>query len=239
MLRVPPSETSVKISTTVSQDFIRHAREILRLCLNDVKTGGGRRQGINGFSFHALPTYVCAVAAVEAFVNETLLSQLPEMLIKDSALWSLPREWREKRIEIGVKLVLLPQLLFGKTFARDTQPYQDMDLLIKVRNDLIHYKMSGRIPNYLKPLEDRGIALRDKGTTKETRAISPWPHKLTCTEGVRWAHNTACNTVRALFDFGTDGWKEVNQPLLENFTPIPEADIIKWYEEEGIDPFSA
>lgn len=230
---------SKSAAITISGDFIYHVRSILQLSLDDVKTGKGVRQGINGYSIHALPAYVSAVAAVEAFINEALLSQLPKMVMKDSPLWNLPADWLEERLEIRIKLVLVSQLLFGKSFKRNAQPYQDMDLLVQIRNDLVHYKMGRQIPNYLGPLDNRGITLRSKGKVKESGADFAWPHKLSCTEGVRWAHNTVCKTVAALLSFATNDCRKMMKHVASNFRPISKAEVIKWYKDQGIDPTSS
>ena len=229
------AKEKTQIAVTISSEFINHVRQILWLCLDEAKTGKGVRLGINGYSFHALPAYYSAVAAIEAFINESLLGQSARILTKDSPLWNLPADWLEK-LDIGIKLVLVPQLLFGRTFKRNAQPYQDMTLLIRIRNDLIHYKMSGRIPRYLSYLDDRGITLRSP-RAKDSKVDYVWPHKLSCTEGVRWAHNTVCETVSSLVSFAADNadWLMHTAPA---FKPISEGDITTWYLSQGIDPAS-
>ena len=54
--------------------------------------------------------------------------------------------------------------------------------------------MKVKAPKYVKVLAQRGIAL----TACPKGADYAWVHKLSSSEGIRWAHNTACKTVQAL-----------------------------------------
>ena len=180
------------VSVTVSTNLIYHVRQLYEASLNYLASKHGVRYGINGYTDHALPAYVMAVAAVEAYVNEAFLSDLSRMVFKESALWELPTDWIEK-LDLPIKLVLVPYYLFGKSFARDRQPYQDMILLIRVRNIFVHYKMTSTPPGFLQALDDRRISL--VAPQVPTGGDFAWAHKLSSSEGIRWAHNTACNIV--------------------------------------------
>ncbi len=204
------------------------------MALEDVTSGKVVKHGINGYSNHALPAYIMAVASVEAFINEVFLSQVYRMTIRESPLMNLPKDWTEK-VELGVKLILVPQLLFGESFPRDAQPYQDMAMLIKIRNALVHYKMGSTPPKYIKPLEQRGIMLTSFGTKQGIHTA--WIHKLSCSEGIRWAHNTACETVKALITFIPENSKEKFGIELSstNFKPIAESYAVNWLKSRGIE----
>lgn len=45
------------------------------------------------------------------------------------------------RAKLVDKVLVVPKLLFGKTFSRGEQPYQDFVMLVDVRNDIVHYSM--------------------------------------------------------------------------------------------------
>jgi hypothetical protein len=207
------------------------------MTLEDIASGKVVKYGINGYSHHALSAYIMAVAAVEALVNEAFLSQGPRMMMEGSPLKNLPTNWAEK-LELGVKLILVPQLLFGKSFHRDTPPYQDMALLIRIRNDLVHYKMGGTPPKYIKPLEERGIILPSRSTEQGIDVDFPWPSKLSCSEGVRWAHNTACATVETLVKFIPEDVKKrfMLIELSNNFEPIPPSYATDWFKSRDVEP---
>lgn len=223
-------------NTTISQNFISHVSLIYRQALAEILKGKGVRHGINGYTHHGYSAYVLAVASVEAFMNEAFLSVLPRMMTKDSPLWKLENDWIEQKVTLNTKLILVPYLLFGETFARDIQPLQDMNLLIKVRNDLVHYRMPFTKPKYFKPLEDRRIILVAHGGEE---ADYPLASKLNCSEGIRWAHNTACETVKRLAEFAGDKVGDLHRLVEANF-PLISQDVPRdWFQKHGIDPDSS
>lgn len=224
------------ISVTVSGGLISHVRQLYDAALKYLASGHGVRQGINGYIDDAPPAYIITVAAVEAFLNENFLSDLPRLIFKDSALWTIPSDSLD-RMELGMKLVLIPQFLFSKSFSRGSQPYQDMALLIKVRNDFVHYKMKGTPPEYLKALDDRGISLVAR--SKVEGVDYAWPWKLSSSEGIRWAHNTACKIIDKLVSFmPADKAKAMAEHSAKNFTPISDSHVREWFIKRGIDPDS-
>lgn len=226
----------VKRGVTVSGDLIRHVRHIYEMALEDIASGKVVRRGINGYTHHALPAYVVSVAAVAAFINEAFLSFVAQGFLKGLPLWNLPKDWLEK-VELSHKLVLVPLLLFGQSFPRDSQPYQDMALLIKIRNDFVHYKMQGEPPRYLKPLDDRRISL--SAPTKDQYIDYVWPHKLSTSEGIRWAHNTACEVVQATVCFVTlEHYRRLLGSSADSFSPISDSYARDWLLARGIDPDS-
>ena len=222
-------------AVTISTTLIAHVRRLYDMALEDLASGHGVRRGINGFTNHALPAYVVSVSAVEAFVNEAFLGVFTRTIFKDSPLWIFPEDWLEN-LEVSAKLVLIPQLLFAKSFSRDTQPYQDMTLLIKVRNQFVHYKMKHEPPNFVKSLDDRRISLAAPASGSGTDYA--WPHKLSSSEGIRWAHNTVCDVVKELVSFAPTA-KFRNSPfgrLAQGFLPIPTSYAQDWLRKRGIDP---
>ena len=180
---------NANITSTISHDLIEDVRLALRASYDIAVTNKVRRIGNNSYTTHAFSAYITAVASVEAFVNETFLGWMCRSHYAESALWQLS-DSALKRMELSLKLVRISQLLFGHVLKRDAQPFQDFSMLIRVRNDLVHFKMSGPTPKYISVLSQRKIALVE--TPEEA---GPWPWKLSCTEGIRWAHNAACNMV--------------------------------------------
>ena len=77
-----------------------------------------------------------------------------------------------------------------------------MQLLFRVRNDVVHYRMKFKndvddLPKYVKELEQRKIALPKLPDGGDFI----WIDKICSTEGIRWAHNTACRIVHTLAGF--------------------------------------
>lgn len=218
-------------SVSISGDLIAHVRTCFELSLEYVLTGEGVRHGMNAYTPYAFPAYVSAVAAVEAFLNEQLLGEFAKVVLSDSPLWNLGKDSLEK-IELKTKLIVIPQVLFGRSFTPGSAPYQDFALLIRVRNDVIHYKMGSTPPSYVQPLSDRGIALT---TDKAHGGVDyVWPHKLSSTEGIRWAHNSACRTVNALVGFIPLEHKGALSSTARNFEEIDDSDVRSWFEKHGL-----
>ena len=219
--------------SSFSTDFMYHVRTLYRLALREMASGGVAVHGINSYTHYAAPAYVSAVQAVEAFLNETAFGPVAQMTLKESALWQLDRDWLE-RMDIKHKLLLVPQLLFGTTFDRAAQPYQDFDLLLRVRNDFVHYKMYRSPPKYVKALEQRSIAL----STGRKEADYAWVHKLSSSEGIRWAHNTACRVVQALAQMIPDKQRDILAPLARDFVEIDasEAERLAKVAKTGAPP---
>ena len=211
--------TEAHITATISPDLVFSVRSTLDLSFALAVKGSVRRIGINSYTPHAFAAYVASVASVEAFVNETFLGWVCRSSFEGSALWDIPTETLEKT-DLLLKLVLVSQLLFGKRFERGKQPLQDFALLCRIRNDIVHFKMQFREPKYVRNLCNRKIALVD-----EPDEVGPWPHKLSSSEGIRWAHNTACAVVQQLVSFIPPGERDHLGHLATNFAHISEAEV--------------
>jgi hypothetical protein len=185
-----------------------------------MQSGQYARFGLNGFTELAAPAYIVSVAAIEAFVNEVFISEVSRGFEEDP-LRNLDDRWLE-RLDVGVKLTLIPQLLYGSTLDKGRQPYQDMALLIKLRNDFVHYKMDERPPSYVSQLEQMKVAL----PRVPNAGNHPWPWKVLSSEGIRWANNTMCATAKALLALvPPTSWRfHTANGLIKNFREIgPEA----------------
>jgi hypothetical protein len=198
------------------------------MALKESISPGVRREGINVSTTNALPGYVDSVVAVESFINESFLSRSAGSFSGICVPQGIRSKWLE-RVDLDIKLVLVPQLLFGVTFKKGEQPYQDMQQLIKVRNEVVHYKMGYGKPRFLQHLQDRRIAFDLPG--------EPWVECLSSSEGIRWAHNTACKTIRKMVTFlpsDVEAGPFVHLP--QYFAPITESSVAKWFKDQGIDP---
>ena len=123
-------------------------------------------------------------------------------------------------------------LLFGSWFARDAQPYQDMSILIKARNDLVHYKMASNPPRYLKHLIERNIALSPQPTLPGEMARI---HQLCSSEVVRWANSTATKLVQFMPNNARDYmFGQLAANYFEISEDVPKEHLLK----AGIDPQS-
>lgn len=213
------------MSVSISGEFIDHVRKLLSDSLGDSLTGKFARHGTNAATRHGLSAYILAAASIEAAINESLLGPMTKKLYQDCELWNLGVDWL-KSVELTKKLLIVPQMLFGQTLDAARQPHQDFCLLVRIRNDLLHYKMQPHVPKYVRYLTERGIALKASNTEGADYA---WPHKLSCTHGILWAHNTACDVVSKLESFIPEDKRSFVFPLSANYKRIPESYLDQWY----------
>ena len=222
---------------SLSQDFVNNVHMLYQLGLEEICSGRVARDGINGYTTHAAPAYISAIASLEAFVNETFLGVFSKNLYTDSPLWLLDSDWVEK-LELRHKLIIVPQLLFGQTYKRGEPPFQDLQLLFRVRNDVVHYKMkfpnsSDGLPKYVKDLVSRKIALQSPAPGK---GDYPWISKICTTEGIRWANNTVCRAVKKLVSFVPDNQKrDFIFMLAGKFVEIPDSIPLTFLREREIE----
>ena len=102
-----------------------------------------------------------------------------------------------------------------------------MDILIKVRNELTHYKWESELPPAVQHLEERHIAFSGD---------DPWLDKIKTSEGIRWANNTACKTVHQLASFSQENPHHMMiDGMAENFLLIDESMARDFLSERGID----
>jgi hypothetical protein len=62
-----------------------------------------------------------------------------------------------EKLELREKLIKLPARVLGRTLSKGEQPYQDIDILVKLRTELVHYKMNTKLLKVFKQLADRKI----------------------------------------------------------------------------------
>lgn len=223
------------LTATFSHSFIAHLRLLYSAALRRMASGKYSRHGINGYTDYAGPAYAGAVTSIEALLNEITLGHAAKSSLADSPLWTLDAEWVD-RLPILQKLVIVPHLLFGRTSERDSQPYQDMRLLVKVRNDFVHYRLRDSAPPCIAVLEQRGIAL----PSLPSGADYVWVHKVSTSEGIRWANNTACAVARTLVTFIPDAHRGIMMAFLaDNFVEIPDSVAREVLQNAGLDPDAA
>ena len=94
-----------------------------------------------------------AASSLEAFLNEELEQRC-----------TLEPHWKPsiqaiERVEFQNRWFVVPQLLFNRTFDKDAEPFQSFRALVKLRNELVHYKPVTRsfdfLPAFARDLESR------------------------------------------------------------------------------------
>jgi len=87
-------------------------------------------------------------------------------------------------------------------------------------------------------LDEKGITLK---LNKQNHNVDfAWAHKLSSSEGIRWAHNTACNIIQTLASYAPEN-RLKNDPILssaKHFIIMPDEYPIEWFKKNGFDPDS-
>lgn len=213
-----------KPTEAISINLLGYLKTLYQLGLEEFAYGRDYAGGIFGPTTHAIPAYIVAVTAVETFTNEMLLGPIGQSFqtIKSQTFWGALENAR-----LSDKLLFAPELHFKKTFSNDAPPYQDMHLLIKLRNSLVHYKMNNDVPKAVKDLRQRGIAI--------SKSDIPWTSSISTTEGIRWAHNTVCEMMKEMIGFAD----KKSHPILVQYgqfcahllDPITEANARKFVKK--------
>lgn len=223
---------------TISGSLINQVRLLYETTLNN---WFGKRntiqQGINVYTDSALPSFIISVAAIESLINEIFLSDLSKHYILGNSPFYQIDTGSLERMEINQKLLLFPYLAFGTTLDKSTQPYQDFATLVKLRNEIVHYKMKSVPPKFFQNLSDRKIALQltQKNKTDNEHHVQFWISEINCSEAMRWGYNTVCETVFALTKVVPPLASEsVISHVPSNFQKIDTESVFKLFESNGI-----
>lgn len=143
------------------------------------------------FSAATLEGYISEVAFLAAAVDK--LTAHPSL----ASLASLVDEIEDSRGSVRLKYLMARVALLGRPFDKGAKPYQDLDLLFRLRDAIVHLKpdtLTGSPQKLLEQLRSRRLVeLPPTG-----RAI--WMLTIATPEVARWASETVGNTIRALFE---------------------------------------
>lgn len=208
---------SGKVAVTLSGHFMNSSYRAYVRCIEDRETGRVFVTEDNSYSANARDVFILSVTALEAFVNEVSLGPASMMLNKKMEVLA---EWVEK-LDVRAKYRIVPCLLWGNTFDRGSQPYQDFNILVNIRNELVHYKMKaykiGDMPKCVRPLFERGMLL----TPANKEVYSLWVDEVSCSKAALWAHNTACRMANRLIEMADDKTRQ-QWGDGKGFSEIPE-----------------
>jgi hypothetical protein len=158
---------------------------------------------------------ILSAAALEAFIYEAACvaahqTQPPEPP-SVPAFGALAEEFEQSRVSVVAKFMLASAIFTGQGYAKERPPYQDFDLLRRLRNALVHIKTEdtieqdadGAFQHTPAPIVE---SLRSKnilaippgaGTVQASGSLLYWAS----TRAVaRWACNTAAEMVQSVID---------------------------------------
>ena len=106
-----------------------------------VRKSGGSDKVTRDRRLQVLEIIILVAASLEAFINEYIAGKAEEFSIESEhpEMARLLNKLTEDNIELKLKWQLVPQIIWQKQFSQDQKPWQDFNVLIRLRNDLLHY----------------------------------------------------------------------------------------------------
>jgi hypothetical protein len=228
-------------TASISQSFLFQLHKIYEQGIIELGSGNVLKDGINGYCDSAISVYPLSIATWEAFLYETILSRINLLINKDSKIKSIPLDIIHKW-DLETKSIIVPDLLYDKTFDKGSQPFQDFKLLITIRNSLVHFKYDmpdNKIENAIKILSRRNIFMAHSENSKnhaEGDIIEIWPHMISTTEGIRWAINTITKMAHKLSELIPNDKKDlIICNHIANFKTINKDMAIEHFDRLGVD----
>jgi hypothetical protein len=204
---------------TISGTLLGQARAAYNRCIADGKSGLVFATKDNNYSTYAMSVYILSVATAEAFMNEVVF--LNHHWKHDAKSKAILEEITEIESPLQ-KCSELPIKLWGKELDKSRPPYQDFYHLVKIRNEITHYRMepSKFAKDYLQYLGDRKVLLGTPGQFGFGH-LDP----VLNTKAAKWAYNTACRVAKQLIELAQDETKpfikENLNDLRPNFQEVP------------------
>jgi hypothetical protein len=169
--------------------------------------GRGTTLANNTFSADALDAYILSVCMLDSFMSEACFTPMLGLLDKHGVSHDLV-----ERLDVRKKYFDIPKLLWGRTYDRGAQPYQDFDLLVEIRNHFVHYRVGpfGTAAKLRRRLASRHLLL-DVPIAEMARASLAWPTDALNFRSAVWAHNTACDMIRSFYELAGE---DASQPVM-------------------------
>ena len=206
------------MAATISGTLLGQAKAACNRCVADGKSGLVFATRDSNYSPYAMTVYILSVAVVESFMNEVAFinyhwkqdTQSKELLEVLDRIDSPLQKYSE-----------LPARLWGQKLDESCPPYQDFYHLVKIRNDVVHYRMEASkfTKDYLQYLKDRSVLLGTPG-----QFGFGYLDPVLNTKAAEWAYNTACRVAKQLIELAQDETKpfikENLKDLRSNFQEI-------------------
>lgn len=228
-------------SSSISPCFSYQLDKIYRQGILELSTGKHSKNGINGYCQSAISIYPLTIATWESLFHEIFLAE-SNLLSNNHTkeINSIPLE-KIKWWSISDKTVDVLEMLYGKTFDKGKQPYQDFQLLVTLRNAIVHFNLGDpdrKTIAALKNLSRQNIffPLIDFSHTPGVSHSNIWTHIISTTEGIRWAINTIKNMAMELNNIVPENKRPFSFDLINNLDYIDKEKAIRYFYELGVDP---
>src|SRR5438128_631366 len=113
-------------------------------------------------------------------------------------------------------------------------PIREMWALVNVRNKLGHYKFAMKPPPGVRLMARQGAAT-PVPPEQEDGGPQPWADRVSTLEGILWAHDTACRTVRAVMALAPDEYRPRLLPFTSNFDEHYESKMRETAQRQGVE----
>lgn len=233
-------KTNIVIST-ITPSLISQLHFLYNQSIKNLLSAKIWHEGINGYSDSAIAVYPLAITTWEAFIYESVLSPFFGEIRNKREINYIPLEIVDKW-DIETKSLLIPQLLYGKSFDKGMSIFQDFSALVSIRNSIVHFKFNKPNDKTLKAIDNlynKNVFLHSPFLKQNNGNITiyDWPKSISSIEGIRWAINTIVKMAKQLNEFVPEDRREfvIKHPL-QNFNEITEDDAKRKFIESGVDP---
>lgn len=172
----------------------------------------------------AIISILMSAAALEAYINElgelalmiSTAEELTESNIKQLA--NVLSELENTNESTRLKIQFAKYILTGQLYDKGKLPYQDLDLLFKLRNSILHLKPSNDLKkdNIIKSLESKKVL-----DIKNDGVIMSWLSKISTKAVARWSINAVINIaedIKQSINDSTISNVDIKSLLISNFS---------------------
>jgi hypothetical protein len=143
-------------------------------------------EGINGPTGAGLTAFPVAVAIWESYIDFTFFSPFARIYFgHENYQKALEIRKEIEKISLKGKTLLMPLFLFGTKFDISAQPFQDFDILLRIRNQIVHDSIHKEPTKEVETLRRKGLCLK-----VHEYSVYHWQQDVTCLEVIRWCINT-------------------------------------------------
>jgi len=170
--------------------------------------------GINGFAQNALASFVVAATAWESYLNFIFFTPWARTYFGDNAFKQLSELGSElTKLSTLEKTRALPLIAFGKTYSKGDVPFQDLAILIKIRNRIVHDWMDQIPANEIEALRSKHLLLEMPQFPSKA-----WNEEILTLECIRWCINVLNELNEALFEMSPFKTKNTTKIFFHKFT---------------------
>jgi hypothetical protein len=214
----------------ITRMIVTYTQSLIHSAANSIKYA-------ESYAEDAQITIILSALAVESFLNELAnlnkYSPQEELSIPLQLAASVLSELEENNAQIKLKVMMSHYALTGNMIDKGAQPYQDFELLVNLRNALVHPKpiiTDGELHKFVKQLVSRKVIKSPQNEQMET-----WRKSVLQPSVARWAYSTATSIILDLIDKIPGTLEKAFFGIIEMSITGAEA-YLKKYDTEELPP---